>query len=133
MMLSRPLLSISEEGCDMDSTHVGQSLPLLADGKHKDLADTEPPNLPAIIQQFRSRAEAIQTNTLIRALSRFCYAFVPQVIRTPFFHDRIPPAKQHHTSWLDGFRGLAALAVFNLHFFVYYVDVRPPGGKNVHP
>jgi peptidoglycan/LPS O-acetylase OafA/YrhL len=116
----------------MDSTHVDQSLPLLAESKYKEPADTEPPTLPVIIQRFRSGVEAIRTTIFIRALSCFCYAFVPQVIRTLFFHDRVPPATQHHTSWLDGFRGLAALAVFNLHFFIYYADVTP-GGKSVHP
>ena len=117
----------------MDSTHADQSLPLLAESEHKDPAWTEPPELPVRVQQFRSRVEAIQTKKFIRVPSRFCYAFVPQLIRTLIFNDPIPPAKMHHTSWLDGFRGLAALAVFNLHFFVYYADVRPPGGHNVHP
>jgi peptidoglycan/LPS O-acetylase OafA/YrhL len=127
MMESRPLLSDSEEGRDMDSIHADQSLPL------QDPAYTEPSGLPAAVQQFRSRVEAIRTKKFIRVPSRFCYAFVPQLIRTLFFNDPIPPAKLHHTSWLDGFRGLAALAVFNLHFFVYFADVRPPGGQNVHP
>jgi hypothetical protein len=125
-MESRPLLSDSEEGCDMDPTHADQSLPLLAEGEHKDPAYTEPSELPATVQQFRSRVEATQIKKFIRIPSRFCYAFVPQLIRTLFFNDPVPPAKLHHTSWLDGFRGLAALAVCNLHFFVYYADVRPP-------
>jgi Acyltransferase family len=70
---------------------------------------------------------------IIKLPGCFCYIFVPQIIRTLCFDDRIAPPKLHKTSWLDGFRGLAALAVFNLHFLVYYADVRPAGGKNIHP
>jgi hypothetical protein len=50
---------------------------------------------------------------IIKLAGFFCYALVPQIIRILCFDDPIAPSKLHNTSLLNGFRGLAALALFN--------------------
>lgn len=45
------------------------------------------------------------------------YALVPQLIRTKYFRDPLPATKVNSTSWMNGLRGLAALVVFNFHYW----------------
>lgn len=51
-------------------------------------------------------------------VKRFPYAFVPQLIRTRYFNDPAPVTKKGLIQWMNGLRGIAAIAVFNHHFLV---------------
>lgn len=51
---------------------------------------------------------------------RIGYAFVPQLIRSRYFHDTVPPSKLYATSYLDGIRGIAAVLVMNRHYILAF-------------
>jgi hypothetical protein len=116
MMQHQPILADGGEDSHMVPGHEEQFSSLLSQAGDNDLAETEKRKPPTLFQQFRSRIDIIQTGKVLTLPGRFCDAFVPQIIRTLFFHNPIAPPKVHSNSWLDGFRRLAALAVFNPHF-----------------
>ena len=60
---------------------------------------------------------------LLNLWLRFCYALIPQIIRTHVFNDPLPSRQLGQTSWLDGLRGTGALFVFNFHFITAYSDM----------
>ncbi len=132
MAQSMPLLPRDEENPHANTSEQEQSLPLLE--KEEGCYDHDHPlswqQKQNILGQAISRLEAVRMGGTLTIVRRFGYAFVPQLLRSILFNDALPHAKIHTTSWLDGFRGLAALAVYNLHFFVYYTDTKTPYGED---
>lgn len=85
--------------------------------------------LPSILDEKSSPILHVQhaalypvrlTGLLNKIVKGLLYAFVPQVVRTKYFRDPLPATKLNSTSWLNGLRGLAALVVFNLHYWYAY-------------
>jgi len=56
-------------------------------------------------------------------LKTIAYAFMPTLIRNWYSDEPETTPKPRGTAYLDGARGLAALVVFNYHFFYAYSDI----------
>ena len=130
MAQSIPSIPRDEENSHANSSEHEQALPLLE--KAEDYHGHHPAwqKRSNIVERTLSHIEDVRIGGILTLPRRFCYAFVPQLLRSLLFHDTLPPAKMHTTSWLDGFRGLAAVAVYNLHFFVYFTDTPTRYGKD---
>ncbi|KAF2153473.1 hypothetical protein K461DRAFT_140942 [Myriangium duriaei CBS 260.36] len=61
--------------------------------------------------------QKVECREFFRSLGGVVYGLAQQPWRSLWSRDGSSGSKLHSTSWMDGIRGLAAIAVFNLHFF----------------
>lgn len=65
----------------------------------------------------------LHPSSVTKAARRFTYALTPQIFRSRYLKEQQAPERAlSDTAYLDGLRGLAALAVFNFHFFFAFTD-----------
>lgn len=101
-------------------TLLEKSSRLTSDPRKSNLSDTGWIEWLLLIRSRMLNPRLIRI-TLHSLARRFCYALVPQLIRTHYFNDPSPTAKKlHATSWMNGLRGLAALTVFTCHYLAFF-------------